>query len=315
MKISFFILVGLIVYVYLGYHLLLIVVSRFKREELPKDEGYWPSVSLVIAAYNEERVIEDKLDNSLALDYPAGKLEIIVISDGSTDRTVELVKQYVKRGIIFKRLDVRRGKTAAQNEGVALARNDVIVFSDANGIYQRDAIGKLVRNLAHVDVGAVCGRLKYLNPWGDPSGESEILYWQHENFIKAKESLISSIVGANGSIYALRRELYVPLDEDLMSDLVEPIKIVERGLRVVYEPEAVSTETTSSDLREEFRRKVRIVARGFGSLRALWVVLNPFRFGIFSIELISHKILRWVAPWLLIAFFIINIPLTSDGFS
>ena len=138
-----------------------------------------------------------------------------------------------------------------------------------------------------------------------------MLYWRHESFIKAQESVISSVVGANGSIYALKRESYVQLDEDLISDLVEPIKVVEGGQRVIYEPEAISTETTSQGLKEEFGRKVRIVARGFGSLRALATVLNPFRFGMFSLELISHKLLRWIAPWIMIALFILNIPLAS----
>tara|TARA_B100000315_G_scaffold248693_1_gene278843 strand:+ start:72 stop:1142 length:1071 start_codon:yes stop_codon:yes gene_type:complete len=293
LKVLFFSGLTLIVYTYVGYPLLL----AFKREKFfHKDDTYEPHVSMIITAYNEERVIKSKLDNSLKLDYPEDKLEIILVSDGSNDETAEIAERFSR--IRVKSLE-RRGKTSAQNSAVKDSSGDIIVFSDANNLFQKDAIRKIVRNFIDERVGVVCGELKYRN-----IQTSEGLYWAYEKFLKRGESQLGCLLGANGSIYALRKKDYKELETDAISDFIEPILIYGQGKDIIYEPEAIALEDEPQNI---FSRKRRIILRSLVSLKYLKHLMNPLKNRNILFTLFSHKLLRWMMPLFLILLFIVNI--------
>jgi cellulose synthase/poly-beta-1,6-N-acetylglucosamine synthase-like glycosyltransferase len=289
--------VAVVVFITFGYPILLALGGLLVRRRNHVSDAE-PHVSLVIAAHNEEACIERKLENSLALDYPRERLEIIVASDGSTDRTGDIVRSFADRGVILCEF-TRTGKTGVQNRVVQTAQGEVVVFSDANALYRHDAIRKLVRNFADPGVACAVGQLVY-KATDLGAGACEDSYWKYEKFMKRRESDLSSLVGANGSIYAVRRVNYVEIGEDLISDFVEPLALVERGHRVVYEPEAISLEDASTSHGIEFRRKVRILTRSIKGLLAMRTLLNPLRYGIFSLQLFMHKLARYFVPVFLV---------------
>ncbi len=275
------------------------VFSLFvQRSRIFRDDE--PTVTLIIAAHNEEKVIKEKIDNTLSLDYPKNKLDIIVASDGSTDMTNEIVSSFADRGVILRAYN-RLGKTGIQNESVKKANGEILVFSDANAMYRKDAIKKLVRNFADESVGCVSGQLIYRSRGHCAAGESEGYYWNYEKYLKKKESALSSLLGVNGSIYAVRKEDYVYIDNKLISDFVEPLEIVRRGKKVVYEPEAISEEEPSVSYDKELRRKIRILTRSIRGLLHMKSLLNPFKYGIFSLQLFLHKACRYLVPFFLAA--------------
>ncbi|MDD4364019.1 MAG: glycosyltransferase family 2 protein, partial [Atribacterota bacterium] len=235
MIIIYYFSILLLSYIYLGYPLSLYSLSLFKKYNIIYLVGYLPSVSIIIAAYNEEKVIEDKIKNTLELDYPKEKLEIIVFSDSSKDNTDDIVKRYEKVGVKLLRIEGRKGKTFCQNRAVKHAKGEIVVFSDANSIYQSDAIKKLVRNFADKQIGCVSGELKYFSSDNNNDKNSEGFYWKYEKMIKRLESKNSSLVGANGAIYAVRKKLYVFLEDFAISDFTEPLMIFKNGCRVIYE--------------------------------------------------------------------------------
>lgn len=309
---AFFIISILLLYIYFGYPLVLGILSLLRINDIKIDRAYKPFASLIIAAYNEEKVIAEKIKNTLMLNYPKEKLEIIVFSDASTDRTDEVVKEYENKGIKLLRLEGRKGKTYCQNEAVKIANGEIIVFSDANSMYEPDAIKNLVRNFADNSVGCVSGELRYkARSSGVSEGvQAEKTYWRYEQRLKKLESRVSSLVTANGAIYAVRKLFYEPLYSDIVSDFIEPLKIVQKDFRVIHEPDAVAWENTSEDSSSEFNRRVRIVSSSVYSLlrdRSLLSLLNPFRYGIFSVQLWSHKVLRWLSGVFLLLIFIFNL--------
>lgn len=312
MEVVFWVLGGVIVYVYAGYPLLLALLSRVgarRRINTGVDE---PAVTLIISAFNEADVIAEKIRNSLAIDYPREKLEVIVISDASDDGTDSIVEQFASEGVRLVRMNDRGGKTLGLNAGVASASGEVVVFSDANAMYLPDALRKMIRNFSDPEVGAVVGESTYADAEGGAQ-KSESLYWKYETGIKELETRIGSTVGGDGAIYAIRRKLYRDMRADALSDFVNPMQIVMAGYRCIYEPEARSVEDAAEGFEKEFRRKVRIVNRAW---RATWTVpalLNPFRYGWFSLQLLSHKLLRWLMPLFLIAFFVANLVLLNRG--
>ncbi|MBN1352906.1 glycosyltransferase family 2 protein [candidate division KSB1 bacterium] len=301
-------------YAYAGYPVFLFLLGFVKRKQRHKDSAFEPTVSLVIAAYNEAANIGEKLENSLALNYPAEKLEILVVSDCSTDETDQIVENFRHTGIMLHRMPLRGGKTVAQNDAVQQCNNEIIIFSDANAIYHPDAVRKIVQNFADHRVGCVCGELKYVNDMESIVGQEENLYWKYEKTLKRLEDSVGTILGANGSIYAIRKELYVPLPPDTISDLIEPLKIVYNGSQLVYEPEAISVEATCESFKDEFRRKKRIVLRSLHSLFKNRSLLNVFRFPMLAFQLISHKIIRWFVPVILSGVFLGNLFLISKPF-
>lgn len=319
-KVIFWIAAVGLFHIYFGYPLLLglLILFRRSRVKMKMDETYQPTVSLIVVAYNEERVIGQKIENSLKLNYPKEKLEIIVFSDASTDRTDEIVQSYADKGVKLLRIEGRKGKTYCQNEAVEMATGKVVVFSDANSMYEPDAISKLVRHFADDRVGCVSGELQYRSETnGRQEGvKGEKIYWRYEQLLKRLESKVSSLIGANGAIYVVRKSLYAPLQADTISDFVEPLKIVQKRYKVLYEPEAVVWETTGEDPEKEFRRRIRIVTRSVYSLlrdRSLLGLLNPFRHGIFSLQLWSHKVLRWLSGAFLLLVLLLNIALVGQG--
>jgi len=314
LEILFWSLIGLIVYTYLGYPILLIFLNAFKSRNGSVDTTYTPEVSLVVSAYNEEQVIRKKLDNALELQYPKDKLTIIVASDGSTDETDNIVREYAHHGVQLIQCKKRAGKTSIQNQAVQETNSEILVFSDANAMYQSDAIQKLVRHFADHRVGCVCGELTYWNRNGSVAGNEESLYWAYEKFLKRHENNHGMILGANGSIYAVRRSCYVPLPPDLISDFIEPLKIAENGFKVLYEPEALSIEQSSHSFYEEFRRKKRIILRSVFSIFKNLGLLNFFKRPMLTFQLFSHKLLRWTVPLFLIGLFLVNILLLPDPF-
>ena len=303
----------LIVYTYLVYPVLiwLLTVGRRVSDYAPMAE--WPDLSLIIAAYNEEAVLRAKLENALALDYPSEKLEIIVVSDESSDDTDRIALEFAERGVRLHRVAERGGKTLAQNAGVALARGEFLVFSDANSMYAPDALKKLLAPFADERIGCVCGELQYANPDDGGAGKGEGAYWSYEQFLKRRESLLSSTLGANGAIYALRRELFEALGSEIISDFVMPIRVWRQGYKVIYEPKAIATEHSAGSFGDEYGRRRRIISR---SLHGLWTqraVLNPFAHFFFAFQMFSHKVLRWLVPMLLLVALLANIPLAADG--
>jgi len=323
LQIVFWGAVFIIVYTYFGYAALVTLLARWKAAKAvspPEEPEHTPTVTLIIAAYNEEAVIARKLENSLALDYPPEKLEIVVAADGSDDETCAIVRRYAEQGVKLLWQPERRGKAAAVNRAVSLTQGEIIVFSDANAMYAPDAIRKLVRHFADPRVGCVAGR-KRISEWAngrisesvnrrggkEVTAAGEGLYWRYESHLKRCDSIIGSMMGAPGEIFAVRRELYTPPEEDsLIEDFIISMRIVARGYRAVYEPEAVAWEEASPSLRGEWRRRVRISAGGVQAVLRLPEMLSPRR-GILAFQYISHRVLRWmVTPWLLPLLLIVN---------
>ena len=312
LEVVFWTLVILIGYVYFGYPALLYVLARGASDEPNYGQSELPHVTLLISAFNEEDCIAEKLENSLLLDYPKGLLEIVVISDASNDRTDDIVRGYADRGVKLLRMEERGGKTLGLNAGVNTARGEVIIFSDANAMYRQDAVRSLVAPYADENIGAVIGESTYIEP-EDDSGRSESLYWRYETAIKRYESELGSVVGGDGAIYSVRKELFRPMSADALSDFVNPMQVVEQGKRCVYEPRAVSVEEVAGSFEKEFKRKVRIVNRAWRALWRLRNMLNPIRYGAFSLKLWSHKVLRWLVPFMLVVVFALNLTLVAQG--
>jgi len=289
-------------YIYIGYFILLGILSFLFPARKVRKEPIQPSVTLIISCYNEEDILPAKLANCFSLDYPSQKLEICVVSDASSDRTDEIATAYADKGVKLIRQEKRLGKTAGLNLAVSMASGEIIVFSDANAMYEPDAISKLVQYFADHTVGYVVGEAKYTDAASTAAARSEDTYWQYEILIKKMESRLHSMVGGDGAIYAIRRELYDELRHSDINDFVNPLQIIAKGFRGIYEPEAVCWEETSGSFSKEFRRKVRIVNRSFSGLLRVPSVLNPFRTGFFSFEVFSHKLLRWFAPYFFILF-------------
>lgn len=297
--------IAMIVYAYFGYPVLLCLVSKVRGKGIRKQEIY-PFVSVIIAAHNEQEGIERKLLNTLQLDYPKDKYEVIVASDASEDRTNEIVGRFREKGVRLVTFSEHHGKTFVQNEAVRQAAGEILVFSDATTVYEPDLLKRLVRNFADPAVGGVGGELMYVNKQRTSVGEGNGLYWEYEKFLKQHESAITSLIGVSGCCYAVRKELYEPIDHDLMSDFVVAQMIYKKGKRVVYEPQALSYEETSVTSKDEFRMRVRVCVRTLYGLWRMRGVLNPFRYGFFAFQLISHKIARYAVPVFMILLMLSN---------
>lgn len=299
LELIFWLCAALVLYVYVGYPLLLKLVHMLAGRAPVHEPTLEPSLTLVISAFNEEASIREKLDNTLQLDYPMQRLQVLVVSDASDDRTDDIVREYAARGVTLLRMPDRGGKTVGLNAALREATGDVVVFSDANAMYRRDALRRLAAPFADPAVGAVVGESTYHDS-ETASEASESLYWKYETAIKRLESETGSVVGGDGAIYAIRRALYVPMRADALSDFVNPLQIVKSGNRCLYEPTAQSVEKAAEGFDREFRRKVRIVNRAWRAMLSMPELLNPFRYGFFAVKLISHKLLRWLAPLFLL---------------
>jgi len=298
-KTLFWLAAAALAYAYVGYPVLVWLVSRLRPRAVRRAE-FEPEVTVVITAYNEERDLAAKLDNTLALDYPREKLEVLVASDCSSDRTDEIARSYAARGVRLHRQAERLGKTAAQNAAVELARGEVILFSDATTLYRPDVLRAMLPNFADPTVGCVAGKLIYVDPAATSVGQGAKSYWGYETFLKTHESRACSLIGASGCLYAVRRSAYVPLYHEACSDFIIATKMVEQGLRAVYEPQAVCTEETNRQADKELRMRVRVIAQTYTDLWRHRRLLNPLRGGFYAVELLSHKVMRYLVPLFLL---------------
>jgi len=286
---------------YVGYPLSLVVLGLFRgRGKRPQVDGDPPTVTLVISAYNEERWMRAKIENSLALDYPRERLRIVVVSDGSTDATESITREYAGRGVELRAFPGRRGKVACLNGTIGALTSDLVVMSDANSIYDPAAIRLLVRHFRDAAVGCVCGRLTYVNPGRQAAGEGEKVYWGYEGYIKRLESGLGSLLGANGSLYAYRRRLFQPVDPLMFCDDVIPIRISIAGYLVVYDPEAFCSEETSNE-GAEIRRRRRHASFGMRSMARMICEAVAAGRWLVVYEASCHRVLRWLGGPALIA--------------
>jgi len=304
-------LLGLL-YVYLGYPLIVCFLSWLRPNPVVK-EPCTPKVSILIAAFNECDVISATLKNKLSLDYPAGLIEIIVVSDGSDDGTDEIVREFQDRGVRLLRQEPRAGKTSALNMAVPQASGELLVFSDANSLYDSQALLKLVANFSDTRVGYVTGKMIYTNADGKPAGDGCSAYMKYENVLRDAETALGSVVGVNGGIDAMRKDLYRSLKPDQLPDFVQPLKVVEQGYRVIYEPEALLQEDVLLADGDEYRMRVRVALRAFWALSDMRGLLLSKTNLLFSWQLWSHKLLRYLCFIFLVLAFISNLLLLNSG--
>lgn len=281
------------------------------RRQEARRAGPKSSVSLVVAAYNEASCIQQKLENSLALQYPAEKFEVVIGSDGSSDGTDDIVRNCPDARVRLSPAP-RAGKTTVLNRCIPMAKGDIVVLSDANTMIEPEAIERLVRHFDDPEVGAVCGKLKLYNPTKQDYEESA--YWSYESLIKMYEGRRGAVVGANGGLYAIRRTLFTELPPStIVDDFVIPLRILEKGYKVVYEEQAVAHEETTEDYGKEFGRRARIAAGNFQSLRMVPGLLLPTA-GFPAFAFWSHKLLRWCAPALMGVALLANVFLLDSMF-
>lgn len=298
-EILFWISLFIVFYTYIGYGIVLYILVKIKETfrkpvhyPMPADEEL-PEVTLFIAAYNEEDVVDEKMQNCLALDYPADKLQIFWVTDGSNDHTNERLSHWPRATVLHQ--PERQGKTAALNRGMKFVTTPLVVFTDANTHLNREALREIVHAFVNPKVGCVAGEKRIAMQSKDNAASGgEGIYWKYESTLKALDSRLYSAVGAAGELFAVRSELFEDMRVDtLLDDFILSLRIVMRGYTIAYCATAYATESGSADMREEEKRKVRIAAGGLQSVRRLRALLNPFRYGVFSFQYISHRVLRW----------------------
>jgi len=296
-------------YAYVGYPILIWALSRWfgRKTHAPVVESIdLPMVSLLIAAHNEETEIAARIENALALRYPRGKLEIVIASDGSTDGTNEIVARYADRGVRLLAFSSNRGKLATLSAAVPFLTGEVIALSDANTRMDPNALRRLAAWFADASVGVACGQLHLIDPTTGRNVDG--IYWKYETFLKHCEGRLGALLGCNGAIYAIRKKLFAAVSiQSLIEDFVIPLQArLQSGCRIVYDPEARASEDTAPDIVDEFRRRIRLGAGGYQSMALLWPLLSP-RHGWVSLTFLSHKVLRWLSPFALIAVLITNL--------
>jgi cellulose synthase/poly-beta-1,6-N-acetylglucosamine synthase-like glycosyltransferase len=297
-------------YAYFGYPLILLVLSTFRKRSVRKGD-ITPPVSLIITAYNEERRIAEKIANSLEQDYPREKLEIIVASDCSTDKTDEIVRSHEAEGVRLVRAPEKRGKENAQKCAVHVASGKILIFSDAATRLASDGVSNIVRNFHDPSVGCVSSADRFISHDGKTSGEA--LYVKYEMFLRLLETKVNSLVGLSGSFFAARKDVCQEWAPDLQSDFNTLMNSVKMGLRGVLDPESIGYYKDIADPQREFDRKVRTVLRGISVLMKNLPMLNPWRYGLFSWQLFSHKLCRWLVPFAMGLAFVSNVFLAFQG--
>ena len=311
MIIAFWISLFIIIYTFVGYGFLLFFLVRikriFKKNYLFSDSAELPTVTILIAAYNEENIIEEKIKNTLELDYPKDKTQIIFITDGSSDSTPNKITAH--QDVLLLHKDLRTGKMAAIKRAMPSVTNEIIVFTDANTFLNKSAIKELVKHYQNEKVGAVAGEKRIMvEELADASSAGEGFYWKYESLLKKWDYELYSNVGAAGELFSIRTKLYQPVESDtIIDDHMIAMRIAENGYLIAYEPEAYAMETASANTKEELKRKVRIAAGGIQSILRLKKAANPFYYPLLTFQYISHRVLRWtVTPFLLIAALVLN---------
>lgn len=285
-----------ILFAYFGYPFSLWFLGIF-RKRVVKKTPFFPDLTIIITAYNEERIIKEKLHNTLALDYPREKLQILVTSDGSTDRTNAIVKEYENRGIELLAISERRGKESAQKKAVKQAKGNVLVFTDVSTLLAPGGLREIVFNFADASIGCVSSEDRLISKDRKPSGEG--FYVRYEMWLRSLESKINSIVGLSGSFFAARKEVCVDFSGEMQSDFRTVLNSVKLELRGISDPEAIGYYQDVSNEKGEFDRKVRTVLRGLTVFFRHLEFLNIFRYGFFSYQFFCHKLLRWLVPFFL----------------
>ncbi|MEO5591872.1 MAG: glycosyltransferase family 2 protein [Chitinophagaceae bacterium] len=316
-KILFWVFLFIVLYTYLGYGILIWLLNRIKSyfSKTPVTTAsvdFEPPVALIIAAYNEEDYIEDKIKNTLSLNYPEGKLVVYFVTDGSNDNTPLIIKQYPKFTLLH--LPARNGKAAAMNRAMKFIKEPYVIFCDANTVLNKDCVREIVKYYADPAVGAVAGEKKIYQPLNTKAASAgEGLYWKYESFLKKQDSDFYTVVGAAGELFSVRTDLYQPIEEGvLIEDFVLSLRIAQNGYVVKYAPGAYAVESSSASIKDEQKRKIRISAGGFQAMYMLRELLNIFKYGRLSFQYISHRVLRWsVTPVCLLLLLPLNIILTA----
>jgi poly-beta-1,6-N-acetyl-D-glucosamine synthase len=294
----------LLFYSFIGYGILLylmVKLKRFFRQQKPADASYCPPVTFVVPCYNEADVLETKVNNCFALDYPKDKIRLLFITDGSTDDSADILGRFPEVTVLHAA--ERRGKTAAENKAMQYVTTPVVIFSDANTLVNPDAVKKIVRHFKEDKVGCVSGEKRILTQDKDvASAAGEGLYWKYESFLKTLDSELYSAVGAAGELVAFRTALYEAMPEDtILDDFIQSMYIASKGYRIVYEPDAYAVETAAASIKEELKRKIRICAGGWQSIQRLGKRLTPLQQPLLFFQYFSHRVLRWtVNPFLML---------------
>lgn len=312
MIIAFWISLFVIIYTFIGYGIVLYIFVKLKRL-FTKPVNYGiasdlPTVTILVAAYNEEELIVEKVNNTLALNYPKDILQILFITDGSTDKTVEKIENC--NGVTVLHQDGRAGKMAAIKRAIPFINGAITIFTDANTFLNKDAVLELVKHYQNPKVGAVAGEKRiFVEEKADASSAGEGFYWKYESALKKWDYELYSNVGAAGELFSIRTSLYQPVESDtIIDDHMIAMRIAEKGYIIAYEPNAYATETASANTKEELKRKIRIAAGGMQSILRLKKAANPFYYPVLTFQYISHRVLRWtITPLLLIAVFVLNV--------
>ena len=315
LEITFWILLGIVFYTYLGYGIVLFILLQIKRlfkkkKEVILTDEELPEVTLLIAAYNEEDFVAKKVENTLSLNYPQQKLHQMWCTDGSNDRTPELLANYPEVVVLHK--PERAGKIAAMNRAVKFVKTPIVIFSDANTLLGKESIRKIAEMFHNPKVGCVSGEKRIFNAESEAaSAAGEGLYWKYESTLKRWDAELYSAVGAAGELFAIRTELFNEVEPDtLLDDFIISLRVAMQGYKIDYDPEAYAIETASANVKEELKRKIRIAAGGIQSVVRLYPLLNIFKFGLLSFQYISHRVLRWtITPLALILLLFVNIAL------
>ncbi len=313
MEFVFWACVFILLYSFIGYSLILRFLVAFWPQKHQIDDKHFPSVSIVLSVYNEADVIKEKIENFLALDYPEDRFEFVIVSDQCSDKTEEIIRSFSNSRIKLLIQEVRSGKTLNLNRGVTESNGEVIVFTDANSMFDSDAVKKLVRHFVDPVVGLVSGRSVYID---SVNNNEEIggAYRRYEEMVKEKESSLASIVGADGAIYALRKDLYEPLDPKYINDFIHTIQVELKGKRAISEPEAICQEVVDETYDDELGRQTRMMAQSWLVFFTQIGKLIACRRYLYVFEFLSHKVLRWVSLPLMMMVFITNVFLVSDGY-
>lgn len=321
LKIIFWVFLFIIFYAYVGYGILLFILVRIKRLFVKKkgiyDPSYEPEVTLFVAAYNEKDYVDEKVNNSFSLEYPQEKVKQVWVTDGSDDGTPDMLQKYTDRGVEVYHEDARGGKIGAMNRGLAFVKTPIVIFSDGNTNLGHESIRRIVNMFSDPKVGCVSGEKRIYEKDSDSAAGTEGIYWKYESTLKKWDAELYSVVGAAGELFAIRTDLYKHVEKDtLLDDFIISLRVAMKGYTIQYDPEAYAIETSSANVKEELKRKIRISAGGIQSIVRMAPLLNIFKYGTLSFQYISHRVLRWtLAPLGLLILLICNLFITAqEGF-
>ena len=318
LKIIFWVFLFIVFYAYLGYGILLFILVRIKRiftHKKHENVNYEPEVTLFVAAYNEKDYVDKKVHNSLEMEYPSNKIKQVWVTDGSDDGTPDLLKKYANNGVEVHHIPERGGKIGAMNRGMQFVKTPLVIFSDGNTLLGKESVQRIVNLFADPKVGCVSGEKRIFNKDKDTAAGTEGIYWKYESKLKKWDAELYSVVGAAGELFAIRTDLYEPVEKDtLLDDFIISLRVAMKGYTIQYDPEAYAIESASANVKEELKRKIRIAAGGLQSIFRLKPLLNIFKYGVLSFQYISHRVLRWtLAPLSLPIIFFINLAIVLQS--